>query len=270
MDHVDVDGLRIAYRRNGTGPALVLLHGGVCDSRVWRVELESFADAFTVVAWDAPGCGGSADAPESFRMADYAQCLRSLLQLLGLDRVHLLGHSWGAALALELCRQWPSVVRSLVLVGGYAGWAGSLPPHEVQERLTFALRAADPGAASEPATMPGLFSPAMPPDRADELAAIMSQARPSASRTMAHAMAEADLRDALPAIDVPTLVVHGEADQRSPFSVAQQLQRSIPDAQLVVLPGLGHECYLESATTFEAAVRAFLSNGRAQDGVIRP
>ncbi len=210
MDHVDVDGLRIAYRRNGTGPALVLLHGGGCDSRVWRVGLESFADAFTVVAWDAPGCGGSADAPES------------------------------------------------------------LPPHEVQERLTFALRAADPDAAFEPATMPGLFSPAMPPDRADELAAIMSQARPSASRTMAHAMAEADLRDALPAIDVPTLVVHGEADQRSPFSVAQQLQRSIPHAQLVVLPGLGHECSLESATTVEAAVRAFLSIGRAQDGVIRP
>jgi pimeloyl-ACP methyl ester carboxylesterase len=131
MDHVDVDGLRVAYRRRGTGPALVLLHGGVCDSRVWRVQLESFADAFTVVAWDAPGCGGSSDAPETFRMADYAQCLRSLLELLRLDRIHLLGHSWGAALALELCRRWPTVVRSLVLVGGHAGWAGSLPPHEV-------------------------------------------------------------------------------------------------------------------------------------------
>ena len=262
MDHVDVDGLRIAYRRRGTGPALVLLHGGVCDSRVWRVELESFADAFTVVAWDAPGCGGSSDAPETFRMADYAQCLRSLLELLRLDRVHLLGHSWGAALALELCRRWPTVVRSLVLVGGYAGWAGSLPPHEVQERLTVALRAAEPGAAFEPTTMPGLFSAAMPPDRASELAAIMSDARPGATRTMAQAMAEADLRDALPAIDVPTLVVHGEADLRSPISVAQQLQRSIPRAELVVLPGLGHECSLESATAFEAAVRAFLRTQR--------
>ena len=61
MDHVSVRDLRIAFRRRGQGPPLLLVHGAVCDSRVWRVELESLADAFTVVAWDAPGCGGSSD-----------------------------------------------------------------------------------------------------------------------------------------------------------------------------------------------------------------
>ena len=64
MEHVDVGGLRVAFQRQGHGPVLLLLHGAVCDSRVWRVELESFSDAFTVVAWDAPGCGGSADPPD--------------------------------------------------------------------------------------------------------------------------------------------------------------------------------------------------------------
>ena len=78
MQHVDVAGLSIAFQRRGRGPGLLLLHGAVCDSRVWRVELESFADAFTVVAWDAPGCGGSSDPPDDFRMADYANVLRGL------------------------------------------------------------------------------------------------------------------------------------------------------------------------------------------------
>lgn len=257
MEHVEVAGLRIAYRRTGSGPALVLLHGGVCDGRVWRVELESFADAFTVVAWDAPGCGGSSDAPDDFTMSDYAECLLSLLETLDLAPAHLLGHSWGATVALQACRLRPSAVRSLVLVGGYAGWAGSLPPAEVSRRLEAAQRAADPGSGVTPTAVPGLFSDAMPADRADELAGIMADARTAATRTMARALA-VDLRDALDAIDVPTLLVHGGDDARSPVPVGEALHRSIRHSELVVLPGLGHECYLESPDRFEAAVRPFL------------
>ena len=92
MDYVDVAGLRIGFRREGAGPPLVLLHGAVCDSRIWRVELESFADVFTVVAWDAPGCGGSADPPPGFRMGDFADALAGLLDALDLGPAHVLGY----------------------------------------------------------------------------------------------------------------------------------------------------------------------------------
>lgn len=260
MEHVDVAGLRIGHRRRGTGPALVLLHGAVCDSRVWRVELERFADAFTVVAWDTPGCGGSSDAPDGSRMEDYADVLAGFIDALRLQPCHVLGHSWGSTLALELCRRHPSTVRSLVLIGGYAGWAGSLPPDEVSRRLDFALRAADDLADGfDPTSMPGLFSDAMPPDRARELATIMGDIRPAATRTMARALAAADLRAALPGIEVPTLVVVGEQDVRSPVAVGEELHRAIPASTLAVLPGLGHECYLESSEAVEAVVRGFLA-----------
>ncbi len=259
MDHVEVAGLRVAFRRQGAGPSLVLLHGAVCDSRVWRVELESLSDAFTVVAWDAPGCGESSDPPEHFRMAEFADCLARFIDGLGLERPHVLGHSWGSTLALELYRQRPSRVRSLVLVGAYAGWAGSLPPNAVEQRLRFALETANAGPNEfAPASMPGLFSEAMPDDRAEELARIMSEIRPVGTRTMAYALAEADLRDVLPRIDVPTLLLYGDADQRSPLSVARALQAALPRSTLTVMPGLGHECFLESATTFETEVRTFL------------
>ena len=57
-DSVEVEGLNIAFRRAGEGRPLVLLHGGVSDSRVWSARLADLSDQFLVVAWDAPGCGG--------------------------------------------------------------------------------------------------------------------------------------------------------------------------------------------------------------------
>jgi pimeloyl-ACP methyl ester carboxylesterase len=259
VDRVVVNGLDVAFQRQGEGPDLMLLHGGLCDSRVWRRALETLSDAFTVVAWDTPGCGQSSDPPEHFRLPEFADCLGLFTDALGLQRPHLLGHSWGSALALELYRQRPTTLRSLVLVGAYAGWAGSLPPHQVEQRLQFARRVAQRAPGSfEPVSTPGLFSDLLPADIAAELTTIMSETRAVGTRTMAYALAEADLRDVLPHIDVPTLLLYGEADERSPLNVARELHARIPGSTLTVLPGLGHECYLESAETFSAEVLNFL------------
>jgi pimeloyl-ACP methyl ester carboxylesterase len=106
--------------------------------------------------------------------------------------------------------------------------------------------------------MPGLFSKGMSPDTVAALTTIMSDIRPVATRAMAHAMAEADLRDVLPSIRVPMLVVCGDADERARPAVAEALHRGIPASSLVVLRGLGHECYLEDLDRFNAEVRRFL------------
>ena len=83
MDTVEVGGFRIAYERAGTGPPLLLLHGFVGDgATTWRHQLETLSDEFTVVAWDAPGAGRSSAAPESFRLADYADCLTEFVSAL--------------------------------------------------------------------------------------------------------------------------------------------------------------------------------------------
>ena len=71
-------------------------------------------------------------------------CLAGFIEALGLGAPHVLGHSFGAGLALELYRRHPSIARSLVLAGPYAGWAGSLPPEEVEHRLRLALETAAP------------------------------------------------------------------------------------------------------------------------------
>jgi len=212
-------------------------------------------DEFTVVAWDTPGCGRSDDPPATFTVADYTDCAAGLIAALGLARPHVVGHSFGGGLAIELARRHPSVPRSLVLVGAYAGWAGSLPPEEVEARLSAFLALEEPFV---PRSFPGLFSAAMPPEAVEELTRIMEDVRLGPAKTMLRAFAEADLRPALAGIDVPTLLLHGADDVRSPRFVADHLHAHIPGSELVVLPDLGHELYLESPAAFVDVVRPFL------------
>jgi pimeloyl-ACP methyl ester carboxylesterase len=77
---------------------------------------------------------------------------------------------------------------------------------------------------------------------------------------MAHALADADLRDVLPLIDVSTLLLYGDADMRSPVAIGEELHRQIPGSKLVVLPGPGHVVNLEAPERFDQEVRTFLRN----------
>lgn len=271
MDRVDVDGLSIAYERAGVGPPVVLLHGILQDSRVWRDQLDDLSDEFTVVAWDAPGCGRSPDPPDSWRLPDYGDCLVGFVEATGLRAAHLLGLSWSSGLVLQAYRSRPAVARSLVLTGGYAGWAGSLPPDLVRQRLERAEREADlPPETWVPGWLPGLLTPSAPAALVEDVAATMSEFHPAGYRVMARAFAEADLRAVLPRVRVPTLLLHGELDQRSPLSVAEDLHARIPSSELVVLPGVGHLSHLEAPQAYNAAVRRFVRAVGSDGATERP
>ncbi|HZA77444.1 MAG TPA: alpha/beta hydrolase [Acidimicrobiales bacterium] len=162
MDHVDVDGMRIAYTRAGSGPAVVMLHGAPCDSRTWQWMLPDLSRDHTVIAWDAPGFGESSDIDDSWRAPQFADALAAFVAAFRLERPHLVGHSFGTMVALSLFRRHLAVPASLVLVGGYAGWAGSLPPDEVARRLKMFVGMAELGDTFDPKSYPGLFSDLIP------------------------------------------------------------------------------------------------------------
>ncbi len=254
-----VGGLEIAYERAGTGPPLVLLHGGFGDSRDWRRQLDDLSDAFTVVAWDAPGCGQSTDPPDTFRASDYGDCLADFIAALALGRPHLLGLSAGSVLALELYRGHRTVPASLILASAYAGWAGSLPAEEVDRRLTQVLRETElPPEQFVPGWIPTLLTPAAPKDLIDEMTETMSAFHPVGTRVLINAFGNADYRPVLPTITVPSLLLYGDVDSRSPLHVARDLHEQIPGSTLVVLPGVGHASNMEAPAAFNAAVRTFL------------
>jgi pimeloyl-ACP methyl ester carboxylesterase len=257
VEIVRSNGLEIAYRRVGDGPPLVLVHGAAEDGRAWQPQLAALEDEFTVIAWDEPGAGGSSDLPAEFLLADYAHCLAALIEGVGLGPAHVAGLSWGGTLVQELYRHHPELVATLILADTYAGWKGSLPQVEVRTRVADALETlAAPGARLQP-RFPGLFAGDPPVEFVALLDEMTAAVRPEALRNLLFVMAEADQRDILPNIAVPTLLIWGEFDVRSPLSVAREFEQAISDARLVVIPGCGHVSNLERPGQFNDAVRAF-------------
>ena len=233
------------------------MHGFACDSGVWRPQLEGLANDFTVVAWDAPGAGRSSDPPETFETGDWADCLIGLLENLDIQEAHILGLSWGGIVGQEFYRRYPSRTRSLVLADTYAGWQGSLPRPVAEERLATCLRHAElPPSELRLGVPPRHVGTRATQQVRDELASIMSEFHPKGFRLMSESSAT-DTRALLPRIQVPTLLIWGDADARSPMNVAHQFRDSIPGARLVVIAGAGHVSNLEAPALFDTAVRDF-------------
>jgi pimeloyl-ACP methyl ester carboxylesterase len=254
----EVDGCSIAYREVGQGVGLVLLHGFLSDSRCWKSQLSELSDRFRVVAWDAPGAGSSSDPPETFTTASYAHCLASFLDGIGIARAHVVGLSWGGILAQEFYRLHPGRLRSLVLADTYAGWKGSLPELVWKERLASCLvDATGPAEAVVAKILPGMFTETASQGVRDELAAIVAEFHPIGFRLMSMSSAETDTRDLLPRINVPTLVLWGTEDRRSPAHIAEQLHASIPGSELALIPNAGHVSNMEQPAAFNAHVRRF-------------
>jgi pimeloyl-ACP methyl ester carboxylesterase len=257
VEVVRVNGLEIAYERVGDGPPLVLLHGAMVDSRMWRPQLAALADEFTVVAWDEPGAGRSSDVPAGFRVTDYAGCVAALIDAHGLGQAHVAGLSWGGTVALELYRHRAELVVTLILADTYAGWKGSLPEEELRARIELYQRVVAAPADEFDPTPPGLFADDPPDEYLPLLQEMAGDVRRESMSTALSVMAEADQRDLLPRIAVPTLLIWGELDARSPLNVAAQFERAIPDTKLVVIPGAGHMSNLEQPEPFNDAVRKF-------------
>ncbi|GAB2758532.1 alpha/beta fold hydrolase [Streptomyces bullii] len=256
MATVLVSGVEVAYDRVGQGPPLVFAHGAALDARMWRPQL-ALADEFTVVAWDEPGAGRSHDVPPGFSLADYARCLAAVIEDLRLGPAQVAGLSWGGTVVLELYRSRPDLVRTLLLADTYAGWKGSLPPEEVRARVEGTQRMLAVPAEQFQPTVPGLFAGAPRAELLRLLSVMAADTRPQTMRTQLFLMAAADQRDLLPEISVPTLLLWGERDARSPLDVAHRFREAIPGATLVVIRGAGHVSNLEAPEAFNRAVREF-------------
>ena len=257
--HVGIGGLNIAFERAGTGPAVVLAHGFVGDARsTWGGQIDALSDEFTVIAWDAPGTGGSTDPPEDFGMDAYADCLADFLRALRIERAHLVGLSFGGALVLAAFHRHRGLVSSLTLVSGYAGWLGSLGKEEADQRLARSLEASRLAPDEFVAAMaPSMFSPSVDVELVAPFLDSVRASRPGGFRAMALA-SYADQRHVLAEVDLPTLLLYADHDVRAPVSIGESLHRALPRSELVVLTGAGHASTVEAPDEVASELRRFL------------
>jgi pimeloyl-ACP methyl ester carboxylesterase len=255
---VEVGPLRIAYDRAGSGPPVVLVHGFVGDGRsTWAAQLAALADEFAVVAWDAPGAGGSSAPPDGFGIEDYADALAGFLRALGIRRGHLVGLSFGGALVLATFHRHPGLAATLSLVGGYAGWSGSLGVEAARQRLERSLElSALPPDAFADAMVPSMFASSARTPAMQRFVDSVRAFDPAGFRAMARA-SFVDQTHVLAGVDVPTLLLYADHDVRAPLAVGEALHAAISTSELVVLEGPGHASPVEAPDAVTGALRGF-------------
>jgi pimeloyl-ACP methyl ester carboxylesterase len=248
----------LTYRESGRpdAPALVLLHGIGSTSAGWRLQYAPLGEHLRVLAWDAPGYGGSQPLPGAAPAAEaYARALARLLDALGV-RAALVGtNSWGTPTAVAFARLYPARVRALLLGGPAAGW-GAAPRAEREQRLAARLEqvAALGMQKMREQDAPELVAPGT---RAEVLAWIRGADGLHAAgyAQAARMLGAVDVAREIAAVACPVRVLCGTLDRRTPPETnAKRIAAAAPNATLQMVPDCGHLPHLEHPEVFNAAV----------------
>lgn len=242
------EGARLRWRLEGTGPAIVLLHGWALDLQYWDPVTALLAPHFTVLRFDRRGFGLSTGLPDIRRNVDD---LVALLDAAAIDRAILLGMSQGARLAIHFALRHPARARALLLDGVPALDAEpELPLDEYRRQLeTRGTAALQAGILQHPLMQLQTDDPAGRRVLADLVTRYRGQ-------DLLHPVPRARTVDP-GAITQPVLILNGTLDSPARREAGRRLQQAIPGAQRVALPGAGHLAQLDDPAGYAAAVAAF-------------
>lgn len=257
MSFLELESGRLYYEVAGLAQAeaVVFLHGFSLDTRLWDGQWQPFAERYRVLRYDLRGFGQSSLPQAPFSHSDD---LHALLSGLEIKDAHVVGLSLGGGLALDFALAYPALVRSLILVdatlGGFAWTKDWSEPGR-------AARESGLAAAKEAWLRDEVFAPALErPQAAARLRRMVADY--SGWHWLNRGLERGPTPPAserLTEIAAPTLAIVGERDVPDFHAIAARLARSLPNARLITLPGLGHLPNLEAPETFNAVVLPFLA-----------
>lgn len=253
----------LAMEVAGQGQPLVFLHGIGGNRTNWHGQLGHFADRYLAASFDLGGYGDSGDLPDGFSFFDFVDHLRQVLDALGAERAHLVGLSMGGLVAQAFYAASPRRVASLTLAGSRPGSAPVHPGEQGRAFLEARLRPLEEGlpiAALADRLAPTLVSASADAASRAAVHASLAALRPcNFIKVMRSRTALEPFLD-LAAIDVPTLVIAGEADQVAPLAQMRQMAAEIPGSRFVCLPAAGHLMNMECPEAFNRALAEFLGS----------
>lgn len=273
VQYLTVHGHRRAFVKVGSGPALLLLHGLGCDHTTWSPVIDALAKRYTVIAPDLLGHGRSAKPRGDYTLGGYANGMRDLLTILGIDRVTVVGHSFGGGVAMQFAYQFPERTERLMLVA-----TGGLGP-EVSPAIRVISTPGFPqvmGLLTVPgvrqvaaAGMRTLAATRLGPVRdLGEVACIYESFRdPQARSAIAHVVrAVVDWRGQIVTMAdrayltdaMPIAVVWGADDWVIPVRHADNVAALAPKARVEVIPNAGHFPHKDHPQRFVKIVNDFV------------
>jgi len=257
-----IDGTpRLAYRRAGSGPAVIFLHGIGGNSKNWADQCAALQDRFATIAWDARGFGQSDDYEGDLDFGDFSEDLARLMDALSIQKAHLVGLSMGARILMDFQARFASRVASLTLCDCHSGFATSLSAEKRDEFIRLRQQPLLEGK-SFAELAPTLIDSLVGPDCSEAARAALQESilalhKESYLETIA-ASTHFDRSGGLADIRVPVQLIYGEHDRLTPPSIGQEMQRRIENANLHILDGAGHLSNLEQPQLFNAALSGFL------------
>ena len=246
-DWVDAGGVRTYYETYGEGLPLLLLHGGFCPVETFDGLTPLLAEDFRVYLPERRGHGRTPDVEGPITFENMAEDTVAFMEALGIASAHLVGWSDGATVALHAALERPDLVRKLVLIGTAVNHAGY--PQEAKELLSDATP-----ETLLPPILRDLYGKVSPdgPEHFD----VVFERLVATWRTEP----SFELSD-LERLSMPTLVLVAERDLVT-VEHAADMQRAIPDAQLVVVPGVDHGFPMQAPELVSGPVLAFLAEDR--------
>jgi 3-oxoadipate enol-lactonase len=261
MAFAENQGVRIHWRERGAGTPILLIMGHRYSSAMWYPALPALSAEHRVIWFDNRGTGDS-DTARGFTVEDMARDALAVMDAAGVERAHVYGVSMGGGIALEVAKLAPGRVISLVL--GCTGiLSADKPRMPAFIRLLYYLP-------------PWLLKRLMPRPREDDQGGYGRAARPE-DIARDEAMVKADrfvtrgvvaqaaamgryvnTREAVAALTMPALVLHGDQDSVVPFAWGEELAATLPDARLVRLEGSGHNFLVAAREASNSAVLDFI------------
>jgi len=245
---IAINGLLINYYvREGKFPALIFLHGWRSESSVWFSSLENFDAENSIYCLDLPGFGKSELPREPYGVENYSDIVSGFITKLGLEKVVIIGHSFGGRVTIKLASKQPGFLRGIILVDS-AGFIDRTLSNKLKRIIAKPLR---PIFKLKP--LHGI--------RKSIYRLIGSGdyvATPLLRETYLKVIGE-DLSEDMKRINIPTMIIWGAQDKDTPVKWAHNMINIIKNSKLVILKGAGHFSFLDKKEEFSKSLAGFLS-----------